>query len=508
MRDRLLRLTIKFASALVLASGVLLAHAPAAVAATGCTQPTTDYGTITESVSIPGTGSYKIWTRMAAADTTNNTYLLDIDSSSCSTIGGSSVPVYTSAQDTAGNRFVSGSSNWIAAPSMVTLSSGTHTLKLIGNAPNVVVDRLILTQDTTCTPTGTGDDCVGTTDTTAPVVSISSPGSGSTITSSSSNITVHVTDDSGAVSKTELYDGASLIATNTTTTSGDVNFIGVSLATGPHTLTAKAYDAAGNIGISSSVSITVDYTAPTISISAPASGTTQSGQITVSANASDNVGVSKVQFFIDGQQFGSNVTSSPYSVNLNTASYSNGSHSLTAKAYDAAGNTKTSSSVSITVSNSSGGTDTTPPTASFTAPTANEAIAGSAYQVTALASDSSGIKQVIIKVDGTTKSTLTSAPYTYSLNTTGMTSGSHTVSAVVTDNSAAQNAVTISVTVRVTSLMDVSRNCVVNYSDISPVVAKIGATGSQAGIYDVNLDGRVNYSDVSAVVTKIGTTPC
>jgi hypothetical protein len=39
------------------------------------------------------------------------------------------------------------------------LASGTHSLKMYGNAPNVELDRVILTTDTSCTPTGTGDNC-------------------------------------------------------------------------------------------------------------------------------------------------------------------------------------------------------------------------------------------------------------------------------------------------------------------------------------------------------------
>jgi hypothetical protein len=95
-----------------------------------------------------------------------------------------------------------------------------------------------------------------------------------------------------------------------------------------------------------------DTTPPNASITAPAAGATVSGMTPVSANASDNVGVAGVQFKVDGSNLGAEDTISPYSVSLNTTTILNGSHSLTAVARDATGNTKTSPTVTVTVNNS------------------------------------------------------------------------------------------------------------------------------------------------------------
>jgi len=89
-----------------------------------------------------------------------------------------------------------------------------------------------------------------------------------------------------------------------------------------------------------------DTQLPTVSITSPSNGATVSGTITVSANASDNVGISKVEFYVDGVLKSSD-TASPYSYSWGTTSYSNVSHTLMAKAFDAAGN---NASYSITVS--------------------------------------------------------------------------------------------------------------------------------------------------------------
>ena len=109
--------------------------------------------------------------------------------------------------------------------------------------------------------------------------------------------------------------------------------------------------AAINVGAKWSGGTSTDTTAPTVS--ATESGT--SGTITFSATASDNVGVTKVEFYVDGVLKGTDTTS-PYSMTLDSTTLSNASHSLVAKAYDAAGNVGTSTTVTFTISNSGGGT--------------------------------------------------------------------------------------------------------------------------------------------------------
>ncbi|HJU83906.1 MAG TPA: M4 family metallopeptidase [Holophagaceae bacterium] len=89
-----------------------------------------------------------------------------------------------------------------------------------------------------------------------------------------------------------------------------------------------------------------DTTPP--SVSATESGT--SGTITLSASATDNVSVTKVEFYVDGVLKGTD-TSSPFSMTLDSTTLVNGSHSLVAKAYDAMGNVGTSTTVSFSISN-------------------------------------------------------------------------------------------------------------------------------------------------------------
>lgn len=93
---------------------------------------------------------------------------------------------------------------------------------------------------------------------------------------------------------------------------------------------------------------TGDVTNPTVSITSPAGGASVSGSVTISANASDNTGVSYVLFTVDGASAGTDY-SSPYSVSWNADGVADGLHTITARAYDAAGNNAASS---ITVSKS------------------------------------------------------------------------------------------------------------------------------------------------------------
>ena len=92
---------------------------------------------------------------------------------------------------------------------------------------------------------------------------------------------------------------------------------------------------------------------PAVSITAPVNGSTVSGSaVTVSANASDNVGVASVDFKVDGTTTLTDTTS-PYAMIWNSTTATNGSHTFTALARDAAGNVTTSTGVSVTVNNAS-----------------------------------------------------------------------------------------------------------------------------------------------------------
>jgi hypothetical protein len=269
-------------------------------------------------------------------------------------------------------------------------------------------------------------------DTTGPTVTITAPTAGKT-ESGSVTVSATVTDSVGVTSVQFLLDGANV---GGLLTASPYNYLWdtTKSTSGTHTLKATAKDVNGNVGTSASVSVTVqnstDTTPPTVSITSPANGAAVTGTITVSANASDNVAVASVQFRVDGANVGTADTSAPYSYALNTATLTNGSHSLTAVAKDTAGNTATSTAVAITVKNAA---DTTPPTVSITSP-ANGATVGGTITILASASDNVGVASVQILVDGAPLGAKdTTSPYSAQWNTASVSNGSHTIAAQAWD---------------------------------------------------------------------------
>lgn len=123
---------------------------------------------------------------------------------------------------------------------------------------------------------------------------------------------------------------------------------------GAYTVTATASD--GALTVSRTLTWTVtdpaDTTPPTVAMATPANNATVSGtSVAVTATAADAVGVVGVQFRLDGANLGVEDTVAPYSVTWNTTLATNASHVLTAVARDAAGNSRTATAITVTVSN-------------------------------------------------------------------------------------------------------------------------------------------------------------
>lgn len=186
------------------------------------------------------------------------------------------------------------------------------------------------------------------------VVTITSPTQGATV-SGTVTVSASVSPLGVLVGGVQFkVDGANLGAEDMTAPYS-IPWNTASRSNGSHTLTAVARNALGLMFESRAVTVIVsnapppDTTPPAVSITSPASGATVSGTTTVSASASDNVGVSGVQFFVDGSPLGAEDTAAPYSTSWDSTTVAEGSHSLTAAARDAAGNRTTSAPVTVTV---------------------------------------------------------------------------------------------------------------------------------------------------------------
>jgi hypothetical protein len=200
--------------------------------------------------------------------------------------------------------------------------------------------------------------CTAGGDTVKPVTAITEPAAGAQV---SGITTIKASaSDNVSVARVEFYVDSTLVATSTTgpySASWDTR----TTSDGTHNLTTRAYDGAGNSGVSAAVAVTVkngggDTTPPVTSITAPAAGAELSGTVTVTASASDNVGVTRVELYA-GAALISTATTPPYAASWITTQVANGTTSLTSKAFDAAGNSGTSAPISVTVSNASGSVD-------------------------------------------------------------------------------------------------------------------------------------------------------
>jgi Big-like domain-containing protein len=122
------------------------------------------------------------------------------------------------------------------------------------------------------------------------------------------------------------------------------------LSDGSHTFQVRSISPAGITDSSpASRTWTIDTIAPTgVAISSPADGSTVTGQVKISASASDNTGVVSVSFFVDGKRIARD-SSAPYSASWNTGKFQIGTHSLYVTATDAAGNVTQSATITVTV---------------------------------------------------------------------------------------------------------------------------------------------------------------
>lgn len=187
-----------------------------------------------------------------------------------------------------------------------------------------------------------------------------------------------------------------------------------------------------------------DTTAPVAALAAPLAGSTVSGLVPVTVNASDNVGVARVDLLVNGTVVATD-SSAPFSFSWDSTGVANGKASLSAIAYDAAGNAGNSSAVSVNVSNvtTSVAKDTTPPVVAINNPVGGT-VSGN-VSVSVSASDNAGASgiKLTLAIDGATKAQGTGGSLGYSWNTKKVAAGAHTIT--VTARDAAGNTSTASV---------------------------------------------------------------
>jgi len=238
-----------------------------------------------------------------------------------------------------------------------------------------------------------------------------------------------------------------------------------------------------------------DTTPPTVTLASP--GSSVSGTVTLSATAADNVGVTKVEFYADGTLLGTD-TSSPFSLAWDSSGIANGSHALTAKAYDAAGNVTTSGTVTVTTTN----TVATP-----TISPAGGTFAGSVTVTLATTTPGATLRYTLNGSDPTSTSTVYSAPLTLSASATVKAKAFKTG---VTDSLTASAAFTITVatTLGMTSPGTTPDSGDSNYLNGSIVTTFGAATAASMSVYVGAIDASTtNRQFQVAIYTNNGGTP-
>lgn len=286
-----------------------------------------------------------------------------------------------------------------------------------------------------------GNDVIASWSSFGNYVAVSAPGVGIWTTNSSGSYGAW----SGTSFSSPITAGvlALMMAAKPTLSAGQVESLLYATAVDLGTSGRDPYYGYGRIDAAAAVAaataaVAADTQAPSVAISAPLGGSTVSGLIGVDVSATDNVGVARVELWVNGSIIATD-TVSPYQFSWDTTKLSNGTATVVAYAFDAAGNSKASTNVSVSVSNATTSlppvpTDTTPPVVTVSNPTNGSTVSGN-VSISAVASDnagSAGIKQTLY-INGELKASATGGSLSYNWNTRKVAKGSYTITATGID---------------------------------------------------------------------------
>jgi hypothetical protein len=223
---------------------------------------------------------------------------------------------------------------------------------------------------------------------------------------------------------------------------------------------------------------------PSVTITNPADGSKVSGSVNVTADASDDNGVTQVEFFVNGSSIGVDTDDSDgWLASWDTTVYDDGpSYNVRATASDSIGQTASDNSVSVTVDNIDD-----PPTVNITSPTNGSTVSGN-VNVTADANDDKGVDQVEFFIDGVSIGVDTdgSDGWLASWDTTTYDDGpSYNVRATATDSTgqtASDNSVSVTVDNSTVQIMLTATGYKVRGLQKADLEWN-GATGGQVNIY-------------------------
>lgn len=247
-------------------------------------------------------------------------------------------------------------------------------------------------------------------------------------------------------------------------------------------------DGGDETGARNGATYTVVDPTPSVNITTPTNGAFVKGPVNISADATDNIGVTRVEFYDGAGLIGTDTTATgnSYSVSWNTSGVAAGGHTLTAKAYDLNGSA-VSTPINVVV-------DNTPPTGITLSGLA--AKVKGAVTVTATVTETN-MDRFEFKVDSGSVTVDNTSPYTYNIDTTLLSNGAHTLTATAIDKSSNSTPATQNFTVD-------------NQGPSAPVLSGTTVSETQINLsWTASTDalsGPVSY-DVYRNGTKITSSP-
>lgn len=204
-----------------------------------------------------------------------------------------------------------------------------------------------------------------------------------------------------------------------------------------------------SVTISASSSVVIaDTSPPVVSIAANPTDITIASALTLTAEAHDNVGVIKVEFY-DGSSLINTDLTAPYTHTINVTATNNGTKTFKAVAYDAAGNGTATAGLLVNID-----IDTAPPTSVNLTSSSNNIVAAGDFTLTTTAYDNKAVTRVEFYDGATLLGSDTAAPFTYSIAVTGTNNGTKSYTAKAFDaanNSTISNAVSVTVNIDTTA---------------------------------------------------------
>jgi hypothetical protein len=458
---------------------LIISHA----APNGC-DTTGVLGTVTNSISVPETGTYKVWVRMQVPETTNtsnsNGVRLELAGAStqCFTVTTTSSSAVNAWQWV--NTDATAASTPLITASMTT---GTYTSKILGLKAGVKVDKVILLKsDSTCIPSNDftsgdpGENC------TTPIPTVTLTANPTSVTSGKASALTWATTNATSCTAKDGW-------------SGSKGMSGTNISTGNLTTTTKfTLSCTGPGGTAADASATVTVTAapaPTVTFAASPGTVNTGGSSTLTWNVTNADTCTA-----SGSWSGSKVVTAGDHTASTGALTATSTYALSCVG---AGGT-TNKNVTVTV-NSTPPTDTTAPTVTMgvtgTSMSDGSIRVGDKSKITwaPVVTDGSGIKTVVYSVNGATV-TLMSGAYEFGSQPGG--NGDYTLKVVATDNSASANVTTTQTVIKL-RYPDFNRDGHVNISDIGALTKNWAKASTN---YDLTADGIVGISDIG-ILTKV-----